>query len=205
MAPNQSVKYLGRDLTFSEYHDQEIRHRINCGWAKFTANKDILCDRHYPLKQRFRLFNNIVTPCVLYGCGSWTMTEARRSRLKVTQRQMLRKIVQTPRGTDEDWVPYLKRATAIAEDLSSRAGIESWITGQRRKKWRWGGHIARLTDRRWAQLTFWWVPDGSRQRGRPVFTWEHEFKHFFEEKCWYDIAKDRKTWKTYEDAFAQSR
>eukprot|EP00959_Pyramimonas_sp_CCMP1952_P453250 9467921-Pyramimonas_sp.AAC.1 len=27
--------YLGRQLTFGDYHDKEIRHRISKGWAAF--------------------------------------------------------------------------------------------------------------------------------------------------------------------------
>eukprot|EP00959_Pyramimonas_sp_CCMP1952_P281698 5888195-Pyramimonas_sp.AAC.1 len=39
---NDSMKYLGRKLTFSEYHDVEINHRISRGWAVFGKFKSEL-------------------------------------------------------------------------------------------------------------------------------------------------------------------
>ena len=37
LKPGESVKYLGREFSFVDYHDEEIRHRIACGWGKFSA------------------------------------------------------------------------------------------------------------------------------------------------------------------------
>ena len=86
---------------------------------------------------------------------------------------------QTPRESDEEWVTYMQRATEVAERLAAEVGIEGWIPAQRRRKWRWGGHVLRLQDRRWTQLALSWVPDGRRIAGRPVHTWEHDFEDAF--------------------------
>ena len=77
-----STKYLGRDVSFEDYDDREIGHRIATAWGKFAQHKDILCDRHYPWRQRMRFFDAVVTPCVLYGSGSWTMTQQREATLR---------------------------------------------------------------------------------------------------------------------------
>ena len=76
------------------------------------------------------------------------MTADRQRQLRVAQRRMLRKIIQTPRTTQEDWITYLKRATTIADNLAAESGVERWVAAQRRRKWRWGGHVLRMQDRR---------------------------------------------------------
>ena len=45
LSEDQSTKYLGRALAFSDYHDREIRHRIACGWAEFTQYERELSDK----------------------------------------------------------------------------------------------------------------------------------------------------------------
>ena len=33
---DETIGYLGRCLTFGEYHEVEVTNRINKGWAKFA-------------------------------------------------------------------------------------------------------------------------------------------------------------------------
>ena len=89
LARESNTEYLGRLLGFQDYHDSEIKHRIAKGWAKFHRFKEDLCCRHYPLKDRMRLFNAIITPTVLYGSSTWTMTKDRERRLQTAQRMMI--------------------------------------------------------------------------------------------------------------------
>jgi hypothetical protein len=172
LAPSEPTKYLGRALAFMDFHDREIKHRISAGWAKFTSYKKELCDRGIPLERRLRLFNSVVTPTVMYGSGSWTMTREREQRMRVARRRMIRKIVQVPRakdedGTLEDWVSYFRRSTHEADKMSNAAGVTDWEVEQRRRKWRWAGHVARMTDRRWTWVLLMWVPTGARRVGKP--------------------------------------
>ena len=66
----ESTMYLGRLLNIVNLHDVELDHRIKQGWKKFMTQKEMLCGKAYPLRDRLRLFNATVTPTVLYGCGS---------------------------------------------------------------------------------------------------------------------------------------
>ena len=75
----EATMHLGRLLSLQKMQDIEIEHRLQKGWKKFMSNKDILCGKSYPMRDRLRLFNATVTPTVLYGCGSWTMTDAREN------------------------------------------------------------------------------------------------------------------------------
>jgi hypothetical protein len=90
-------KYLGRAFSFTETHAAEIKHRISAGWAKFHQHRDILCGKHYPIRDRLRFFEAVVTPTVLYASGTWTMTNKLGMELRTAQRRMLRQIVRVGR------------------------------------------------------------------------------------------------------------
>jgi hypothetical protein len=95
----ESLNYLGRSVRMGAFHDHEIDNRIAKAWGKFHMYKAELCSRHYPLSKRLRLFDKVVTPTVMYGSGCWTATVDRQNKLRVAQRQMLRKIVQTAKSS----------------------------------------------------------------------------------------------------------
>jgi hypothetical protein len=207
-----STIYLGRALAFTENHDREINHRIAAGWAKFTTYRKELCNRRLPLERRLKLFDAVVTPTVLYGSGSWTMTKEREGRLKVARRRMLRQITQVPRlktceedGSLEDWVAYIIRSTHVAENESDKAGVSDWVLAQRSRKWRWAGHVARYEDRRWTKVLLDWMPTGARRSGRPTKRYEDELDEFATLHCegarWYNAAKNRDVWRRLEGAF----
>ena len=130
------------------------------------------------------------------------MTIERVKQLRVAQRRMLRKIAQHPKKEEESWISYIKAATEAAEYKCELAGIETWIRAQRRREWRWGGHVARMTDGRWTQSSYWWEPSkGRREVGRPCRSWEYDFNAFFKESGdkWYRIARNREAWKKREE------
>jgi hypothetical protein len=97
LAPEESTMYLGRRFSLFSLHETELDNRIKQAWRKFWAHKSELCGKAYRLKDRLRLFNSVVTPSVLYSCGTWTMTTERMRRLRTAQRMMLRKIIGTKR------------------------------------------------------------------------------------------------------------
>lgn len=42
---------------------------------KIMALRSELTSKHYPLKHRVRLFDGTVTPTMLYGSATWTLTK----------------------------------------------------------------------------------------------------------------------------------
>ena len=92
----ESTLYLGCKFAFGNSEDTEIEYRIARGWAKFMESREQLCSTNCALHHRMRLWDAIVTPTVLYGCSSWTMTAERERKLKVAQRQMIRNMVGIP-------------------------------------------------------------------------------------------------------------
>ena len=91
------TKYLGRKLSFSDPHRVEVENRIACAWKKFHSLRQELLGNMYSLKDRMRLFDGVITSTLLYGCEAWTLTVELQNRIRRTQQQMLRMIIQTPR------------------------------------------------------------------------------------------------------------
>ena len=92
-----NTKYLGRVLSFDNYHTTEVQNRITCAWRKFHSLRKELTNKHYSLKSRLRLLNGTITPTILYACTSWTLTKDLATTLLRTQRRMLRLTIGTPR------------------------------------------------------------------------------------------------------------
>jgi hypothetical protein len=113
------------------------------------------------------------------------------------------------KDTLEPWVEWVQRATHISEEQLRKARLEDWVTTARRRKFRWAGHVARQADNRWAHKALIWEPaEGRRSVGRPKKRWEEALKEFFRKlQCdipWPILAQCRETWKSYEDAFAET-
>ena len=83
---------------------RKSKNRITSAWKKFYAQKQKLTSRTYSLNDRPRLFHGVVTPTLLYGSETWTMTRELVREIQSTQRKMLRMIVQVPhrRAVQED-------------------------------------------------------------------------------------------------------
>ena len=120
-----AVKYLGRQITFEEPHTKELNNRVKCAWAKFMEHKEELTKKQYSLADRLRLFEAIVSPAVLYGSETWTLTKEMAKQLRTTQRRMLRKIlgqgrrrVQRAEGTRND------TETAESEEAGAEGGAD---------------------------------------------------------------------------------
>ena len=86
------IKYLGRQITFEGAQRAELKNRVRGAWAKFMEHKDELTRKKYALSDRLRLFDAVVTPAVLYGAETWTLTKEMERALRTTQRRMLRAI-----------------------------------------------------------------------------------------------------------------
>ncbi|CAH2108571.1 unnamed protein product [Euphydryas editha] len=74
----------------------------------------------------------------------------------------------------------------------------------RKLKWKWAGHVVRSTDQRWTtRVTSWSGPPGRRSRGRPLTRWEDDLRRTAGPD-WRDVAQDRDTWASLEEAFTQT-
>ena len=159
-----AIKYLGRKISFGEYHEDELANRIRAGWAKFSQHKQELTSKHYSLNDRLKLFSSVITPTVLYGSECWTMTKMMESALKRTQRKMLRmvlghgrRLVQTgtvdPDSSGEDVQSNVSN-TVHPEDEppeDPRDNLEPWVDWIKRVTHDVEERIKQLGMRNWTE------------------------------------------------------
>ena len=97
-----------------------------------------------------------------------------------TSRRMLRKMIATPRrylkkdesiSEQEDWTDWIVKATRIAEREQKKAGLDTWVESQRKRKDRLWQKLHEDADERWATKILHWSPEGLRRVGRPVSRW----------------------------------
>ena len=171
-----ALKYLGRKISFGDYHEDELANRIRAGWAKFSQHKQELTSKHYSLNDRLRLFASVITPTVLYGSECWTVTKMMESALKRTQRKMLRMVlghgrrliqasIVEPDSSGED-VQSNASNTVQPEDEpleDPRDNLEPWVEWIKRVTHHVEERIKRLGIRSWteeARLRKWkWARD----------------------------------------------
>ena len=127
-----STMYLGRALTFQDSDENELKHRLKRAWAKFGVYRNEFTNKRYSLFDRMKLFNAVVTPTVLYGCGSWAMTQARMQQLRSTQRKMLRAILGKGRLLVAKAVDSSDSSSDTTEDstatITEEEIAESWVS-----------------------------------------------------------------------------
>lgn len=175
-----STLYLGRDLSLITPHDTELKHRIKKAWAKFGVFRGELTDKGVSLHLRLKLFNAVLTPSILYGCGCWAMTTARDTTLRTTQMKMLRCILGRGRQVDngtgevETWVEWVQRVTREARQAMADNGVPDWVEEQRRRVSKWSDRLQNMDKARWARKVWDWQPEGRRSRGHPCTRWEEK-------------------------------
>jgi hypothetical protein len=202
-------KYLGRRLCMDTPHKTEVTNRIAAGWASFSSVKTELCSKRYPLASRARLFDAVVTPSVLYGAASWTLTKSEVCQLRSARRSMLRMMFgggrkRTPEKELEPWVDYVQRATHKAEQIMSAYGSTNWEERHRQLKFRFAGKAARATDGRWTHHLLQYAPlhGEGRYQGRPYKRWSDDLVSYAGGD-WMLEAEDEELWDALEDGFVQ--
>lgn len=111
-----------------------------------------------------RVFRMCVEPSFIYGSEVWCLSKAERKRLIVTQRSMMRKMIEVTR-MDKRTNEWLHRMVPV-QDIRVRAMY---------RKWNWARRVANLNDDRWAYRILNLTPLNSlRKRGRPRLRWRDE-------------------------------
>jgi len=221
--PWEGFKILGTQLTAVNGTRRELDIRISAAWGKFHQIWPLLRRRHTDLKKRLRLFEANVGRSLLWCCESWTLSLKEKQRLQSTERAMLRRFAGPRRAPDQEYIDWIREATHRAEKSRDEAGIRSWCAAAAFQKWHWAGHVARMSDHRWAARmtkwrgSEWWVAQDQRSskstprpmRARPGhFTrWEEELVKFSTNMGWghwKKAASERSTaeWNSFSGTFS---
>jgi hypothetical protein len=102
------------------------------------------------------MYRNIISPVVLYGYETWSLTLREENRLRVFENRVLRGIFESKR--DEVTGGWRKLRNEELHNLYSSSNIIRMIKSRRM---RWAGHIARI-GRREMRIGYWWYSQKER-------------------------------------------
>ena len=120
----------------------------------------LLKDRHVPRQSKIIIYKTILTPLLLYGAETWSLTTKTQSKLQAAEMRVLRLIKGVTR-----------RDRCKNADIRKEVGVGSIIEDIERSKLRWYGHVMRMSDDGLPKKYLTWVPEGSRPTGRPRKRW----------------------------------
>lgn len=188
----ESFEYLGQTIAFQNGQQKEINKRITMAWKKFWSLKHILKNREIPIGLKMKVFTGCVIPCLTYGCQSWSLTKKQYKQLETTQFAMERSILYIKRQ-DRIRNAYIRERTQLKNVTEIIKGI----------KWKWAGHVCRMTDDRWTKrVTEWYPRDLTRLRGRKHIRWRDELVKFAG-PLWTRKCLCRQEWFELGEAFVQ--
>jgi len=172
--------YLGHRVSFDGNPAVDLQRRIRSAWAAFNRHYDFFVNRNVAMKHKRRVYESCVEPAFLYSAETWILRQRDLSRLIVTQRKMMRRMVGVTlldRRTNE-WLANVVKL----RDLRLRAT---------HRKWNWARSLALMDKDRWAVRLAEWRPwTRRRQPGRPKQRWRDELCELMGEG-WMRVAEDQ--------------
>jgi predicted ABC-class ATPase len=79
-------KYLGTTVTNQNVIQEEIKRRLNSGYAFYHSVQNLLSSHLLLTNLKIRIYKTVIFPVVLYGCEIWSLTLREEHRLRVLRR-----------------------------------------------------------------------------------------------------------------------
>ena len=189
----QSYVYLGHTIQLGrDHHAAEIKRRISLSWAAIGKLDYILNDKKIPINLKKKVYNECILPVTTYDMETVTITRANAERLRVHQRAVERRMLGIS-----------LRDRVRNTELRKKTGVTDVLKRIATAKWKWAGHVARMSDGRWTRRVMEWQPRQSqRPRGRPPTRWSDDIAAKAGPN-WRQAAQDRETWRGLEEAYVQ--
>jgi hypothetical protein len=119
---------------------------------------------------KIKIYKTVISPVVLYGCETWSLTLGEEHRLSVFEKRVLRKIFGPKREEDGSW---RKLHNDELHNLYSSSNIVRVIKSRRM---RWAGHVACMGEGRGVYMVSVGSPESKRPLGRSRRSWEDNIK-----------------------------
>ena len=156
----QQYQYLGSVITEDGGADKDVDSRIRKARGSFTLLNKVWSCNSYSSTTKINIFKACVLSVLLYGCETWLVTEAIKSKLQVFVNRCLRKILR---------IYWPHRITN--KELWKLADIGDINVEVRRRKFGWIGHTLRKDEEEICNRALVYNPQGARKVGRPRNTW----------------------------------
>ena len=83
--------------------EEEIKGRISLGNMAFYANQDLFKSKLLTKNSKLRMYQSLVRPMVTYTCETWVRKENIKTKLRVFERKVLRRIYGPTKEKDGTW------------------------------------------------------------------------------------------------------
>ena len=128
--------FLGSKITADGDCSHEIKRRLLLGRKVMTNLDSILKSRDITLSTKVRLVKAMVFPMVMYGCESWTIKKADRSRIDAFELWCWRRLLRVP------WTAR-RSNQSILKEISPEYSLEGLMG---KLKLQYFGHLMRRAD-----------------------------------------------------------
>jgi hypothetical protein len=99
----EKFKHLGMTLTNQNDIHDEIKSRLNSGNACYHSVQNLLSSRLASKHLEIKIQKIVISPVVLYGCETWSLTLREEHRLRVFESRVLRRIFGPKREEGGSW------------------------------------------------------------------------------------------------------
>jgi hypothetical protein len=123
----KSFKYLGTTVNGNNSIEEEIKGRIFVGNKAFYANQDLFKSKLLTKNSKLRMYKTLVRPVVTNACETWVLKENLKTKLRVFERKVLRRIYRPTKQKDGTW---RIKSTEELNRLTGNKNILNYIKAQ---------------------------------------------------------------------------
>ena len=153
------------------------------------------------------MLDRVIKPTLIYGMETYNLHESNERKIRTTQNQLLRVLIQVKGDYDTAEAYMIAKDTKIAR-LRSQGIITDWATAAREQMFKWAGHVGRmelLEPRRWAALVLafkdkrelehqkFWKGTEDHLKGAHYWRFERPVENFFGTN-WRTKAHPKEEW-----------
>ena len=123
-------------------------------------NETIWSNKYLRNEAKVRIYKSVVRPILTYAAETRTDTAKTMQILEVTEMKTLRRIINKTRMD--------KMRNERIREICGIQNITSWV---QRRRTEWSMHISRMAEDRLVSRVLDGIPEGKRNRGRPMKRW----------------------------------
>jgi len=173
----EQFKYLRMTLINENSIRKEIKSSLKWGNACNRSVQNLSSSSL--LSKNMKIYNIVIFPTVLYGCGTWSLALTEERRLSVFEHRLLRRLFGPKR--DEVTGERIKLHNAEVYDLHSSPHTIRVIKS---RKICWVGHVARMRERRGTNRIMMGKHGGWKPLRRPRLRWEDNINMDLQDVGW---------------------